>query len=96
MTGDNAIIIWESRRASYVFSQRSTVPDTCPPMPSPATSTELCRAIVDSVQQGRYPDSEDIVSAPLPPSAFSDALKLLDNARDQVKVCSTGMHIFCA
>ncbi|KAL8857024.1 MAG: hypothetical protein Q9178_006429 [Gyalolechia marmorata] len=54
-------------------------------MPSPASSTELCRAIVDSVQQGRYPDSEDIISASLPPSAFSDALKLLDNARDQVK-----------
>lgn len=55
-------------------------------MPSHAYSTQLCTAILDSVLHGLYPDSEDIITAPFPPSAFSDALKLFDNARDQVKV----------
>ncbi|KAI4286272.1 MAG: hypothetical protein L6R38_000038 [Xanthoria sp. 2 TBL-2021] len=54
-------------------------------MPSHASPTQLCTAILDSVQHGLYPDSEDIITAPFPPSAFSDALKLFDNARDQVK-----------
>ncbi|KAL8731350.1 MAG: hypothetical protein Q9166_003442 [cf. Caloplaca sp. 2 TL-2023] len=54
-------------------------------MPSHASSNQLGEAILHSVQNGTYPDSEDIISAAFPPSAFSDALKLLDNARDQVK-----------
>lgn len=58
-------------------------------MPSHASPTQLCTAILDSVQHGLYPDSEDIITAPFPPSAFSDALKLFDNARDQVKVLSS-------
>ncbi|CAO1596585.1 ribosome bioproteinsis protein ytm1 [Xanthoria calcicola] len=54
-------------------------------MPSHPSPTQLCTAILDSVQHGLYPDSEDIISAPFPPSALSDALKLFDNAREQVK-----------
>lgn len=55
-------------------------------MTSHATFNLLSEAILKSVQHGAYPDSEEIVSSKLPPSAFSDALKLLNQAGDEVKV----------
>ncbi|KAL8713499.1 MAG: hypothetical protein Q9220_002361 [cf. Caloplaca sp. 1 TL-2023] len=43
------------------------------------------KAILDSVQDGIYPDSEEVISADFPPSAFSGALRLLDEAQGQIK-----------
>ncbi|KAL8812710.1 MAG: hypothetical protein Q9223_001054 [Gallowayella weberi] len=54
-------------------------------MTSHASSTQLSEAILESVQHGTYPASEEIISATFPPSAFSEALKLLNQARDEVK-----------
>ncbi|KAL8695508.1 MAG: hypothetical protein Q9218_000086 [Villophora microphyllina] len=55
-------------------------------MPSKISSERLGKAIVDSVQDGTYPDEEDIISAQFPPSAVPDALKLFDDARNQIQV----------
>lgn len=55
-------------------------------MPSNITPRQLGKAVLDHVQDGTYPDSEDIISAEFPPSAIPEALKLVDNAREQIKV----------
>lgn len=57
-------------------------------MPSGTSASQLGKAVLDSVQNGTYPDSEDIISADFPSSAFSQALELLDNARAEIKVSS--------
>ncbi|KAL8673724.1 MAG: hypothetical protein Q9168_001885 [Polycauliona sp. 1 TL-2023] len=68
-------------------------------MPSQVLPDQLCTAILDSVQHGLYPDSEDIISASFPPSVLSNVLNLFDDARDKVKVlrpdykCSTAQDI---
>ncbi|KAL8892077.1 MAG: hypothetical protein Q9215_000961 [Flavoplaca cf. flavocitrina] len=54
-------------------------------MTSHVSPNQLYTAILDSVQHGQYPESEDIISAPFPPSAFPDAIRLFHTARDQVK-----------
>ncbi|KAL9007094.1 MAG: hypothetical protein Q9188_000129 [Gyalolechia gomerana] len=54
-------------------------------MPSGTSASQLGKAVLDSVQNGTYPDSEDIISADFPSSAFSQALKLLDNAHAEIK-----------
>ncbi|KAL8943632.1 MAG: hypothetical protein Q9216_000920 [Gyalolechia sp. 2 TL-2023] len=54
-------------------------------MPPDISASQLGRAVLDSVQNGTYPDSEDIISADFPSSAFSQALELLDDARGEIK-----------
>ncbi|KAL8679392.1 MAG: hypothetical protein Q9186_004327 [Xanthomendoza sp. 1 TL-2023] len=54
-------------------------------MTSHVSSNQLSEAILESVQHGTYPASEEIISATFPPSAFFEALKLLKLARDEVK-----------
>lgn len=54
-------------------------------MPSGISANQLGRAVLDSVRNGTYSDSEDIVSAEFPSSAFSQALELLTEARDEIK-----------
>ena len=55
-------------------------------MPSQGLSVGLKDAIVHSVEHGTYPESEEISSAELPPSVYSDLLTNLQTARDEVKV----------
>ncbi|KAL8908838.1 MAG: hypothetical protein Q9207_000564 [Kuettlingeria erythrocarpa] len=55
-------------------------------MPSNATAGQLGEAILNAVRNGTYPESEDIISADFPPTAFPQALKLLNGAQDEVKV----------
>lgn len=55
-------------------------------MPSSATTGQLGEAILNAVQNGTYPESEDIISADFPPTAFPQALELLKGAQDEVKV----------
>lgn len=57
-------------------------------MPSSISVSQLGGAVLNFVQNGTYPDSEDIVSADFPPSASSQVLELFDNARDGIKVSS--------
>ncbi|KAI4208369.1 MAG: hypothetical protein LQ348_000220 [Seirophora lacunosa] len=54
-------------------------------MPSTVTAYQLGEAILDAVQHSSYPESEDIISADFPPSAFPQALDLLNTAREEVK-----------
>ncbi|KAI4087119.1 MAG: hypothetical protein LQ344_007014 [Seirophora lacunosa] len=54
-------------------------------MPSTVTAYQLGEAILDAVQHSSYPESEDIISADFPPSAFPQALDLLNSAREEVK-----------
>ncbi|KAL8943241.1 MAG: hypothetical protein Q9211_001059 [Gyalolechia sp. 1 TL-2023] len=54
-------------------------------MPSGTSASQLGRAVLNFVQNSTYPESEDIISADFPSSAFSQALELLDSARDEIK-----------
>lgn len=59
---------------------------TLPPMPSRSSDDHLSNAILQSVEDGLYPEDEDIVSAKLPPSALTSLSELLEQARADVKV----------
>ncbi|KAI9845132.1 MAG: hypothetical protein M1838_001860 [Thelocarpon superellum] len=54
-------------------------------MPSLPPETQLAQAVLHFVQDGAYPDSEDIISANLPPTTFSTLLSSLESARKDVK-----------
>lgn len=54
-------------------------------MPSQISDRQYGQAVLDSVQSGTYPESEAIVAAELPPSALPTILKLVDQAREDVK-----------
>ena len=55
-------------------------------MPKPFSDSEYGQAVFESVQSGAYPESEELVSAEFPPSALPCVIKLLEKARDDVKV----------
>ena len=55
-------------------------------MPSHISDHEFGQAIVDSIYNGSYPESEDVISAELPQSALPTILALIDQAREDVKV----------
>ena len=57
-------------------------------MPFVALDHRLGQAVLDSVQNASYPESEETIAAELPPSAIPNTLKLLIRARNEVKVCS--------
>ncbi|KAI9790771.1 MAG: hypothetical protein M1833_001767 [Piccolia ochrophora] len=54
-------------------------------MPAAVSDDELGRAVLQAAQDGVYPDSEDVISAELPASAFGLAVELLEKAREEVK-----------
>lgn len=56
-------------------------------MPSHITSQQYGQAVLDHVQNGAYPDSEEVISADFPPSALPEVSKLIEQAREDVKVC---------
>ena len=55
-------------------------------MPSNSSDQQYGQALLDSVRNGSYPESEDVISAELPPTAIPGILKLLKQAREDVKV----------
>lgn len=55
-------------------------------MPSQISERQYGQAVLNSVQNGIYPESEEIVAAEVPPSALPAILKLVDQAREDVKV----------
>lgn len=55
-------------------------------MPSHISDHQYGQAVLNSVQSGTYPDSEEIIAAEVPPSALPTILKLVDQAREDVKV----------
>ena len=46
-------------------------------------------AILDHVQKGTYPESEDVISADLPSDALPDILRLVKEARADLEVWLT-------
>ena len=50
------------------------------------SDVEYSQAVFESVQSGAYPESEELVSAEFPASALPGVIKLLEKARDNVKV----------
>ena len=67
-------------------------------MPSHITTQQYSQAVLEHVQTGVYPESEEVISADFPPSALPEISKLVEQAREDVKVsiCGTfiGKHIW--
>ena len=55
-------------------------------MPSKVQDAELSQAVFRAIQEGSYPEDEQIVAAELPPSALNSLSELLEQARADVKV----------
>lgn len=59
-------------------------------MPSRITPQQYGQAVLEHVQTGAYPESEEVISAEFPPSALPEVLGLIEQAREDVKVCFYG------
>ncbi|KAI9759554.1 MAG: ribosome biogenesis protein ytm1, partial [Candelina submexicana] len=55
-------------------------------MPSAVTETQLQQAVLQSVQDDTYPDSEAVISSSLPSSALPGLLARFKQAREELKV----------
>lgn len=55
-------------------------------MPSQISDHQYGQAVVESVYNGTYPESEEVISGTLPESALPTILNLIDQAREDVKV----------
>lgn len=55
-------------------------------MPSNLLDRHHGQALLDSIQNGSYPESEEVISANLPSTAIPDILELLKQAREDIKV----------
>ena len=55
-------------------------------MSSKITPQQYAQALLDHVQNGTFPESEEVVSAELPPSALPTVSKLIEEAREDAKV----------
>lgn len=60
-------------------------------MSATVSESRVCSALLDFVQDGVYPDSEEIVSFELAASAISEELQLISAARQEVEVRSAGI-----
>ena len=55
-------------------------------MPSQVRPHKFGQAILEHLQDGSYPESEEIISADLPPSALPEISKLIEKEKQNVKV----------
>ena len=55
-------------------------------MPKSFSDDQYGQAVFESAQSGAYPESEELVSAELPSSALPGIIKLIEKAREVVKV----------
>ena len=60
-------------------------------MPSHITTRQYSQAVLEHVQTGVYPESEEVISADFPPSALPEVSKLIEQAREDVKVSICGI-----
>jgi centromere/kinetochore protein ZW10 len=62
-------------------------------MATTASNEELSQAILQQVEYGAYPESENVASAEIPPAALPALLDAVNKAREGVQVCAvmTGM-----
>ncbi len=57
-------------------------------MSSRITHQQYGQAVLEHVQTGSYPESEEVISAELPSSTLPEVSKLIEQAQENVKVCS--------
>ena len=57
-------------------------------MPSAVLYHQYGQALLDSVRDGSYPESEEVISAELPPAAITGILNQLEQTRNSIKVCA--------
>ena len=55
-------------------------------MPSKPSDNDLCQAVLDFVVDGRFPESENIVSSEFSAAAASKGLDIICTARAEVEV----------
>ena len=55
-------------------------------MPSQISPQQYGQAVLEHVQNGSYPESEEIVAAEIPPSALPQISHLIEQAKEDVKV----------
>ena len=55
-------------------------------MSSKIAPQQYAQALLDHVQNGTFPESEEVVSAELSPSALPAVSKLIEQAREDAKV----------
>jgi hypothetical protein len=55
-------------------------------MATTASNEELSQAILQQVEYGAYPESENVASAEIPPAALPALLDAVDKAREGVQV----------
>lgn len=60
-------------------------------MPLQIIPQQYGQAVLEHVQSGAYPE-EEVISAQLPSSALPEVLKLIEQAREDVKVCLGSVH----
>lgn len=61
-------------------------------MPPRITPQQYGQAVLEHVQTGAYPESEEVISADFPPSALPEVSKLIEQAREDLKVHSRPFH----
>lgn len=84
---------WRKPRNPRQLQQFTTpwfpsIPPTnqCESMSTSASKEELSQAILQQVEHGLYPESEDVASADIPSDALPALLQAVGRARDGVKV----------
>jgi len=61
-------------------------------MPSNITAQQYGQAVLDHVQTGAYPESEEVIANDLPPSALADVSSVIQRARSDLRVaCLSAM-----
>ncbi len=81
----SALLVTSALRLPCAMSTASTIS-----MPSRITPQQYGQAVLEHVQTGVYPESEEVISADFPPSALPKVSKLIEQAREDVKVCIYG------
>lgn len=56
-------------------------------MSASITGLQLGQAILDHVQKGLHPETEEIVSAIVPPSSFEEVGRIIEHAQQELRVC---------
>ena len=60
-------------------------------MPAIASDERLSQALLQSLKDGSYPGSEEVVSAELPASALSMELQLISDTREEIRVSASSL-----
>lgn len=60
-------------------------------MPANPPDNDLCQALLDFVADGRFPETDSIVSAEFPAATVSKGLDVISTARAEVEVRSYGL-----